>query len=44
MKKTCLFLLIAAAAMTAFTGCKKENAKTEEAPSISTEELEMAEV
>ena len=44
MKKTYLFLLIAALAMTVFTGCKKENAKTEEAPSISSEELSMAEV
>ena len=44
MKKTYLFLLVAAAAITVLTGCKKENAKTEEAPSISSEELSMAEV
>ena len=44
MRKTYLLLLAAVAAITVFTGCKKENAKTEEPPSISNEELAMAEV
>ncbi|MBO7135010.1 MAG: DUF3160 domain-containing protein, partial [Spirochaetaceae bacterium] len=44
MKKAYLFFLIAAFSVFALTGCKKEEAKVEEAPAISEEELKMAEV